>query len=287
MYKIGIMGSENSHAMAFAEIFNLHKDAYPDLQVVAVGGIDPEESRKVKEKCGVELIVTDPEEMLGKVDAVMVTARDGKYHLPYARPFIEAKLPAFIDKPFTRNPQEAIELARLAKANGVPLVGGSSVKYADGIAELQTAVKKGATKSGDVAAPVSMSNEYGGFFFYASHLTEVSMALFGYQPRSVHACRTKDGVTAIVHYDAYDVTNHFNEGCYHYSATVYQKEQTLFKELDISTIYEKECENFAHMLRTGKMDQTYEELVMPVYYMEAIEKAYQTGKEQEIPTVLL
>ena len=282
MYIIGIMGSENSHAMAFAEIFNLSKDLYPDIEVVAIGGLDQKASRKVQEKCHVAMLAENAEDMLGKVDAVMVTARDGKYHLEYARPFIEAGLPAFIDKPFTRSREEAQKLARLAQQHHVPLVGGSSVKYADGIADLSEAVQKGSVIGADVAAPVSLTNEYGGFFFYASHLAEVTMTLFGYDLRSVAAYQTDKTVTAILRYDEYDVTNHFNEGCYHYSATIYQKEQTLFKELDISRIYEKECDNFAHMLRTGKMDQTYEELMMPVCYIEAVEKAYQTGVEQKI-----
>ena len=39
------------------------------------------------------------------------------------------------------------------------------------------------------------------------------------------------------------------------------------------------------MLRTGEMDQTYEELVLPVYYLNAVEKAFQTGVEQEIPHI--
>ncbi|MCI8633265.1 MAG: Gfo/Idh/MocA family oxidoreductase [Lachnospiraceae bacterium] len=287
MYKVGIMGSENSHAMAFAEIFNLKKDLYPDIEVVAVGGIDREASQKVQEKCHVAILAEKAEDMLGKVDAVMVTARDGKYHLGYARPFIEAGLPAFIDKPFTRSREEALELARLAQKHHVPLVGGSSVKYADGITELAEAIKKGGVIAADVAAPVNLINEYGGFFFYASHLAEVTMALFGTAPCSVTACQTPKAVTATLRYEGYDVTNHFNEGCYHYSATIYQKEQTLFKELDISKIYERECDNFAHMLRTGKMDQTYEELMMPVCYMEAVEKAYQTGVEQKIVPLTL
>ena len=124
MFCIGILGSENSHAMAFARIFNkTHTDLYPDIRVTAIGGNFPEESEKVCAECGVDFLAASPEEMLGRVDAVMVTARDGQWHAPFAQPFIEAGLPAFIDKPFTRDPREAVALARLAKDKGVPLVG--------------------------------------------------------------------------------------------------------------------------------------------------------------------
>ena len=73
MFRVGIIGSENSHAMAFSEIFNINnKEQYPDIQVVAIYGEDQAASEAVRDKCGVEIMT--PEEMLGKVDAVMVTS---------------------------------------------------------------------------------------------------------------------------------------------------------------------------------------------------------------------
>ena len=113
------------------------------------------------------------------------------------------------------------------------------------------------------------------------------MAIFGPNPRKMKAYRTQNSVTAMVRFDQCDVTNHFNEGNYHYSAMIYTKEKTVFKKLDISRIYQHECDKFAQMLRTGEMDQSYEELVMPVAYIAAIERAYETGEEQEIKEIFL
>ena len=225
--------------------------------------------------------------MLGKVDAIMVTSRDGALHADYVRPFIEAGIPAFIDKPLTRNVEEAVALMRLARDKNVPIVGGSSLKYPEDLQELKSVVEEGQLRGADLAAPVSMDNPYGGFFFYASHLVEMTMAIFGSNPMKVTACRTKDSVTATVRFANCDVTNHFNEGNYHYSATIYTKEKTVFKDLDVSKIYQHECDAFAHMLRSGEMEQSYEELVMPVAYIAAIEKAYETGEEQIIQPIQL
>ena len=52
MFKIGIIGSENSHAAAFSEIFNL-SGTYDDVRVTAIWGEDMEASRKIAEKCHV------------------------------------------------------------------------------------------------------------------------------------------------------------------------------------------------------------------------------------------
>lgn len=284
MFRVGIIGSENSHAMAFSEIFNLNnKERYPDIQVVAIYGEDQAASEAVRDKCGA--VIMTPEEMLGNVDAVMVTSRDGALHAKYARPFIEAGIPAFVDKPLTRDVEDAVELMRLAKEKGVPIVGGSSLKYPEDLQGLKAVVEQGELRGADLAAPVSLVNDYGGFFFYAAHLVEMTMAIFGSNPQKVTAYRTKDAVTATVRFDGFDVTNHFNEGNYHYSATIYTKDQTVFKELDVSKIYQHECDAFARMLRTGEMEQTYEELVMPVAYIAAIEKAYETGEEQKIESI--
>ncbi len=64
MYRIGILGSENSHASAFSEIFNKPDEngafKYPDCHVVAVGGHYPESNKEVFEKFGLDFIAEKP-----------------------------------------------------------------------------------------------------------------------------------------------------------------------------------------------------------------------------------
>ena len=290
MFRIGILGTENSHALAFAQILNGYNPdfvgQFDNFEVVAVYGIDPEASKNVAEKCNIKTIAKKPEDMLGMVDAVMVTARDGKYHAPYARPFIEAGIPAFIDKPFTSDPAEALALAKLAKQNNVPLVGGSSVKLTDAVLKLQAIAQaaEGKVISGDVTAPVSLVNDYGNFWFYASHLAECCLTIFGQHPEWVWANKTDRGVTVIVHYDGFDVTNHFIENVYDYTATVIVPEGVRYETISLDNIYAKECACFAEMMRNGTMSHSYEELVTPVYLMAAIEKSFETGHKVFVDT---
>lgn len=293
MFRIGILGTENSHAAAFSEIFNGNNPKYngefDDIKVVAVGGNYYESSKELYDKYNLEFIAEKPEDMLGKVDAVMVTARDGKYHAPFARPFIEAGIPAFIDKPFTSDPDEAIELIRLAKSKNVPLVGGSSVKLCPDTLALQKYVKEhaGEVCGGSASAPLSMVNEYGGFFFYSSHLAEISMTIFGYDPEWVIATENNNSVTAIAHYADYDVTNHFTEKSYLYSGTAFTPSETHFSPISLEDAYVYEARSFANMLRNGEMDHTYEQLAMPVLYLKAIEKSYLTGTKQFVGKIEL
>lgn len=81
MIRVGIIGSENSHAMAFSKIFNL-SGKYEDMRVVAVYGEERAASEAIQRECGVELVCDHPEEMIGRIDALMVTSRDGKRTFP-------------------------------------------------------------------------------------------------------------------------------------------------------------------------------------------------------------
>lgn len=283
-FRIGIIGSENSHAAAFMNIFNKEK-TYEDIEVVAVGGMDDESNKKLYEEFNLEFIATKPEDMLGKVDAIMVTARDGKYHAGFAKPFIEAGIPAFIDKPFTVDPKEAVELAKIAKTKGVPVCGGSSVKncYDTLMLKNEFEVNKADVLAGTVTAPVNTDNPYSGFFFYSSHLAEISLAIFGYNPISVQAKEKNGSVTVIVEYDNFCVANCFASGCYQYHGQVVSKKRIYARNIDESMCYKHECEEFVEMLRTGKMKYTYEQLVAPVFYLDAIYRSYTSGEKVEIP----
>ncbi len=289
MYRIGILGCENSHATRFVEIFNGVKKLagvdYPDMRVVGCYSRYAEVGDKLALLGDLECVAEKPEDLLGKVDAIMVTARDGKYHLPYARPYIEAGIPTFIDKPFTNSREDALELVRLAKAHNVPLTGGSTVKLAYDVKMLayQRANVLQTIQGGTATAPLDISGEYGGFYFYSSHLAEMSMTIFGYNPKSVNAFRCGRNVTAIVHYDGFDVTNHFNDGNYTYEATIFSKEKNVSRVVDGSMNYVNECADFASMLRTGKMEHSFAQLAAPVFYINAILESYENGgREVEI-----
>lgn len=60
-----------------------------------------EDARHVSEAAGIPHVATRPEDVVGDVDAVVIATDIGSEHLERARPFIEADVPLFIDKPLT------------------------------------------------------------------------------------------------------------------------------------------------------------------------------------------
>jgi predicted dehydrogenase len=80
-------------------------------------------------KCSlIPTVVEDPTAVIGKVDAVIIATDIGHEHVARARPFIEAGVPLFIDKPLTDN---APDLAIFKKwvAEGRALMSSSSMRY--------------------------------------------------------------------------------------------------------------------------------------------------------------
>ena len=67
--------------------------------------------------------------MLKDVDVVFLEEVDGRPHLEWARPVIEAGKPLFIDKPLAGSLADCIEIFRLAKEKNVPCFSSSSLRF--------------------------------------------------------------------------------------------------------------------------------------------------------------
>lgn len=282
--KIAILGTENSHALAFARLIK-EKAKYRDVEITGVYGYDAAANQKLVEEGLVSYAAQDPHEFLGKVDGIVVVARHGDHHHEYALPYVKAGIPAFIDKPFTVGLEKAQELLDAAKENGALICGGSSLKFADEFLPLKRYAEKNTVVGGYVAAPINMVNDYAGFYFYSQHLIEILFTVFGKDIKTVYAScpdESKNRVSVIVDYDTFDVTIQFVD-CYHYAAGVVCKEgvQTAVAS-DIAYCYEKELDEYFHMVKEQKMEQDYAEYKKPVTLLHCIQESYQQKKVVEV-----
>jgi len=279
MYRIGIIGTENSHAMAFAKIMN--QNPAKGARVVGVMGPDGS-AEKIMDEVGVDFVAKDAAEFFGKVDAMMVTCRHGSKHADYARPFIEAGLPMFIDKPLTVDVKEAAALLTLAKQKKVLVSGGSGCKYAADVQKLKTAAAElrgeNALMSAAMAYTANLYNEYDGLHFYAPHLVEVALTVLGGNIETVRASASGGSVAVTAQYPDLLASLHFINETRTLACTLFGKEKTVSSDIDLSVIYEAEVDRFLHMLNTGEMPQTYAELLKPVQVVCAIVEAVATGQ---------
>lgn len=289
MHKIGLIGTENSHAMAFARYFNLPREDgsmnAPDFRVTAVYGPDPNSTRAIQEAVpGIEILdATD--DFVGKVDCIMITCRKGSLHHAHAVKFAKLGIPLFVDKPFTSNPNEAFDLIQTAAEYGVPMVGGSSVKYSPDVPMLREKIEKGLAEgtlsSAVIHYAADLESVYDGFWFYASHSVELMFELFGYGIRRITANANGRAVTAIISYDKLDVTLQYNPDCYAPGLLLVGKNGAEHQMVSMDGIFDAEAEHFAEMARTGKPNQTPEELVRPVLVIDAILRSIREEKQIE------
>lgn len=79
-------------------------------------------------------IAAKMEDVIGEVDAVIIATDDGTDHARRARPFVEAGLPVFVDKPLATTLPELRQFAEW-QADGAKILSSSGMRYA---AELDT-----------------------------------------------------------------------------------------------------------------------------------------------------
>jgi predicted dehydrogenase len=190
MIRIGLVDFDTSHVVAFTQRLN-HVGIAPEewidgAQVVAGwpgdSEIMPERIPGYTEQLkgyGIE-IVESAEALHENIDAVMIESQQGKRHLERARPFLQAGIPTFIDKPFAASAADADAIIALATENNAPLMSCSSLRYAP---EIVAAVAKqeelGPILSADVWSACALHDGNPGLLHYGVHGVEMLYTLMG------------------------------------------------------------------------------------------------------------
>lgn len=285
--KIAILGCENSHAANFLEYIYSSPRYSESIEVVGVYSNEPEAARALSEKFGVS-VLDGYKDAVGLIDGLIITARHGGLHYEYARPYIESGIPMFIDKPITVDEDEAVEFMRALKACGVRITGGSSLKHDRVVRMLrQERIDSvgGATVGGIVRAPIDTASKYGGFYFYAQHLVQSVLEIFGTYPVSVRAERDGDKINVTFRYDGYYVTGCFIEHNYVYYACRFSEKTSVGGDLvstDEHNWFKLEFDEFYDVLMGAEQTVSYRDFISPVFVMCAIERALASGAEEYI-----
>lgn len=280
MKKIVILGCENSHADQYLK--QMAAGVCPEVECVGVYSHEPEAAEALREKFGVP-VLDRPDAMVGQVDGVIITARDGKHHYPYAKPYIASGIPLFIDKPITCDPEEAVRLIEECRAAGVRLSGGSTVVLWPNAVRLQefAAEHRDEILAGTIAAPLHIDSEYSGFWFYAQHLVQLVTSIFG-APCSVTAHQDGMRVSVLFHYENYDISGLYYETTAYHGDVITKEESLGLNIKSDKTAYATELQKLERLMNGEEMEMTYEELIQPVFIMDAIVRSYTEDKTVEV-----
>ncbi|MBM3496116.1 MAG: Gfo/Idh/MocA family oxidoreductase [Armatimonadetes bacterium] len=190
MLRIGIVDFDTSHVVAFTQRIN-HIDVPPADRAFGgrvVAGC-PGDSRMMPERIGPYAeqlraygvtLVKRPADLIGKIDAVMVESQQGARHLERARPFLEAGIPTFVDKPFAATVADADAMIALAQRHAAPLMSCSSLRYDPQVRKaLDLRRTLGPVLSADVWTTATLHPGNPGLLHYGIHGVEMLYALMG------------------------------------------------------------------------------------------------------------
>ena len=90
---------------------------------------DRKDAEHVSKLSLVPQVADTPEAMIGAVDAVLIATDIGGEHVERARPFVEAGVPVFIDKPLCDNAADLAVFERWV-AGGAAILSSSSTRFA-------------------------------------------------------------------------------------------------------------------------------------------------------------
>lgn len=187
--KAGIIGMD-AHALAWTTILNSPEVSGELAEMVVVaaypgGSPDiPQSMELLKAQVepvralGVE-IVDSIDELLEKVDVVLLLSIDGRTHLEQVRPVIAAGKPVFVDKPVAGSLVDAIKIFRLAEKHSVPCFSSSSLRYDEQTANVRNDPRLGELIGCDQYAPCALEPHHPDFFWYGIHGVEPLFTIMG------------------------------------------------------------------------------------------------------------
>ena len=141
----------NGHPYSWSAIFNgydrkamsdcpypgipqyLFKEPYgnlsiPGAKVTHIWTDNPADAYLVAKASNIPHVVDRPEDVIGAVDAVIVATDKGWEHVERCRPFVEAGLPLFVDKPLADNDAD-LKVFREWVADGAAILSSSCMRY--------------------------------------------------------------------------------------------------------------------------------------------------------------
>jgi hypothetical protein len=288
--RLGIMGTDTSHATAFTHVLN--DPAAPNhvagARVVAAykgGSPDLEESAKkvdqyaseLKDKWGVQF-VSSISDLCPLVDGLLLESVDGRPHLAQFREAARCGKPVFIDKPLASTLADAFAIARLAHESNVPWFSASALRFSP-IAEMRT----GQTISAIVWAPAPMEPHHQlDLSWYGIHAVEMLYTLFGTGCVEVERMSSPDDDVITGRWkDGRLGTVHTQRPYGKYGGVVFRKDRTLEARPDIPIDYVPLVQQIVKFMQTKAPPVANEETLEIVEFMDAAQRSVEHGGSVE------
>lgn len=287
--RIGIIGLDTSHAIAFTQEFN-RSPAAEEMQNCRVVAAYPHGSRDIEssvsripkyteqiQEMGVE-IVDSIDALLERVDCVLLETNDGRPHLEQALQVFRAGKPVFVDKPLAASLEDAVAIFKAAAHYDVPVFSSSSLRYS----ETTQAIRNGSlgrVLGCDAYSPCSLEETHPDLFWYGIHGVETLFTCMGAGCESVSRTSTPDFDVVVGRWDDGRIGTFrgIRSGKSGYGGTA-------FGEQEIATLgpyggYQPLLVEIARFFRTGEAPVDPAETIEIYAFMQAADESKARGGE--------
>lgn len=285
--RVAIVGIENSHATEIVHYLNVLRPSHVPVRVTALVAGEPERTTELARLGGIDTVVEDAAELRGRVDALIVTSRDGALHRDLAVPFLEAGVPVWVDKPLAAGVADADEIIAAAERGGAPLTSSSALRW---VADTQDLARDlgsvGELQTLTLTGPADPDSEYSGIFFYGIHIADAAQRLLPGDPEGIDVCRTPHAVVARYRVADTLVALEFvrpdEDGRVPFRATAVGRHGVLSREIRLGEDYvQPGVDAFAEMLATGAPPIPAAQMRAPIRLLETV--AQELGASACVP----
>jgi predicted dehydrogenase len=289
--RIGIIGLDTSHSVAFTRILNDPESSIhvPGARVVAAfPGGSPDipssigrlsEYRQVLEDEWNVVILDSIEELTEQVDAILLNSVDGRTHLEQVRPVFAAGRLVYIDKPLAASLEDAREIIRLSKEHSVPFFSASSLRFFPGIAELKGHPEIGEVIAADAFSPASVEPHHPDLYWYGIHGVETLFTVMGTGWEKVLRVTNPDGelVVGLWSEGRIGTFRGLRKGPHQYGVRVFSSEGVFNSSPVDNTLYQALLREIVKFFRTGVPPISAEETLEILEFMSAAQLSSDRG----------
>ena len=227
-----------------------------DVEVSHVWTDNPEDAKLVAKVAEIENIVEDPKDVIGQVDAVLVATDIGSEHVERCKPFVEANVPIFVDKPLCDNFTD-LKIFQQWIDEGKPIISSSAMRYCKEYEPYhQSTYELGDLRYINVTMAKSWEK-------YGIHALETLYPIVGPGFTSIQNLGDKDRNIVHLHHSKgidINIANVFDMiGGFGLVSLVGTKSGIQIKSNDTFYAFKKQLESYVHYLRTGVKPVAWEE----------------------------
>ena len=284
--KLGIAGmvEENGHPYSWSAILNgfdpreMAHTGYPmiynylsaepranygidGVQVTHAWCDDPEDTRRLARASRIPHVVDRPEDLVGQVDAVLIPTDKGWEHVERARPFIEADLPVFVDKPLADSADDLNQFIAWHQA-GKAILSTAMMRYCPEYAACQARAYEIGELRLIILTIAKSWERYGihaleGVYRFLEPGKWLSVANTGTAKANMVHLRHEGGVDVLIP-AVDDMFGGF--GCLHLYGT-HGELSARFTDGSRFASFKCQLTDFVHYLRTGKSPVSFDHIV--------------------------